>query len=48
MCTDQFIDLDYIVDKHATSFICQNLAKIGMQRFVEAWNNHQVTGIKIL
>ena len=39
------IDMGDQTTKFCVSFVCVNVASVGVKRFVSAWNSHPIAGI---
>lgn len=47
MQQNSVIDMDCPVTKYCVSFIAGKLCQVGIQRHIQAWNNHRIPGIII-
>ena len=48
MQQNSVIDMDCPVTKYCVSFIAGKLCQVGIQRHIQAWNNHRIPGIIII
>ena len=44
MDNDGIINMEDEVEKFCVSFITCEVAKIGIERVIQAWNNHRIPG----